>query len=360
MSEGFIIAIAIIGAVVVWVLSFIGVRLQRLTLSQPTEEPRPAGALIRLTARVIDQLPISIISIIIGVVVTLLDALGAPKIALWTSAFASYILLSLLYFAITTSRSGQPLGKKLTGVSVQTVEGRKVGFGQSFVREFTRMVFAGLTQFIVGHINWITLGATKQKTALHDLISGIRVRTTSRPNSYVVPAAVVGWVLPFIVVFGVLRPFLMQAFFLPSLSMSPTMPTNSHFLSNKLAYKIGAVKRGDVVVFNTPDKAEWHTASNTKLVKRVVALPGDRVLVRADALFVNDRKIGSYLLPDDISFYLYKSNKLFTVPEGECFVLGDNINNSYDSRFCGTIPLKNVTGKVSLIFWPLNCAGEVK
>lgn len=360
MSDSFFIAIAIVGAVVIWVLSFVGVRIQKSALSQTEEEPRPAGALIRLVARVIDQLPISVPSVLMLAIAAFLDALGAPKIAVWASFGALAIMISLFYFTIMTAKSGQTLGKRLAGISVQTKDGERIGIGRSFAREFTSSVFTGLTEFVIGYANWIVLGATKQKTALHDLISGTRVRTVSRPNAFLVPAAMLAWVVPFILVFEVVRPFLLQAFYIPSESMAPTMPKDAHFIANKLTYKFGPVKRGDVVVFNAPQNKERIDTQNVQWIKRVVALPEDKVLVKYDALFVNGKKVGSYRSLEGISFRLYKVNTPFIVPKGECFVIGDNINNSYDSRFYGTISLKDVIGKASIIFSPPNCAGEIK
>ena len=153
----------------------------------------------------------------------------------------------------------------------------------------------------------------------------------------------------FALVFGFVRPFVVEAFWIPSGSMIPTLQINDRVLVNKFIYRFTEPERGDIVVFRSVDDAD------TELIKRVVALPGDRVAVRNGRLFVNGERqkepFTNKNFPDR-SFY-----EGTTVPDGHVFVMGDNRANSQDSRVFGPLPIENVEGEAFLRFWPLDRIG---
>ena len=148
----------------------------------------------------------------------------------------------------------------------------------------------------------------------------------------------------FALVFGFVRPFVMEAFWIPSGSMIPTLEIGDRVLVNKFIYRFTDPSRGDIIVFESVDN------SNEDLIKRVVGLPGDKIAVRGGKLFVNGEPqrepYTNKKLPDR-SFYAKRK-----VPKNHVFVMGDNRGNSADSRVFGPLPEKNIEGEAFLRFWP--------
>ena len=148
----------------------------------------------------------------------------------------------------------------------------------------------------------------------------------------------------FALVFGFVRPFVMEAFWIPSGSMIPTLEIGDRVLVNKFIYRFTDPRRGDIIVFESVDN------SNEDLIKRVVGLPGDKIAVRGGKLFVNGEPqkepYTNKKLPDR-SFFAQT-----TVPKNHVFVMGDNRGNSADSRVFGPLPEKNIEGEAFLRFWP--------
>ena len=148
----------------------------------------------------------------------------------------------------------------------------------------------------------------------------------------------------FALVFGFVRPFVMEAFWIPSGSMIPTLEIGDRVLVNKFIYRFTEPKRGDIVVFTSVDNPK------EDLIKRVVGVPGDKIAVRGGKLFLNGEPqkepYTNKKLPDR-SFFART-----TVPKGHVFVMGDNRGNSADSRVFGPLPKKNIEGEAFLRFWP--------
>ena len=148
----------------------------------------------------------------------------------------------------------------------------------------------------------------------------------------------------FVVVFGVLRPFVVKSFWIPSESMVPTLEVGDRIFVNRFIYRFIEPERGDIVVFDSLE-------TDDELIKRVVAVPGDRVRVRNGKLRVNgDFPDEPYAVP-----MVFPDGSFFgptRVPEGEVFVMGDNRPNSHDSRFYGPVPIENIQGEAFFRFWP--------
>ena len=171
-----------------------------------------------------------------------------------------------------------------------------------------------------------------------------RERRSARKKGGGLVEYVVILLISFALVFGFVRPFVMEAFWIPSGSMIPTLQINDRVLVNKFIYRFTEPERGDIVVFESVDNSEQD------LIKRVVGLPGDEISVRSGKLFVNgEPQEESYVnqkLPD-VSFFAKT-----TVPEDHVFVMGDNRANSQDSRVFGPLPEENIEGEAFLRFWP--------
>jgi len=131
-------------------------------------------------------------------------------------------------------------------------------------------------------------------------------------------------------------------------SMAPTLEDQDRLIVNKLVYRIGEPRRGDIVMLYyplNPDKS---------FVKRVIAEEGDTVRIVDGRVYVNDIP-----LKDDYVASEYRSHDDWgpsVIPEGYYFVMGDHRNNSSDSRHWGMVPKKYIIGKVQLRWWPVPTA----
>ena len=157
------------------------------------------------------------------------------------------------------------------------------------------------------------------------------------------------------------RSSVVQAFWVPSGSMLPTIQIGDHIFVNKLAYSlrvplieteilhIGEPDRNEIVVFVSP------VDRNTDLIKRIIAIGGDTVEIRNKTVLVNSKPLeDSHAYFEDPSVAANGQRDNYgpvTVPEGKFFVLGDNRDRSYDSRFWGFADVATVKGKATFIYW---------
>ncbi|MDQ3966171.1 MAG: signal peptidase I [Actinomycetota bacterium] len=149
-----------------------------------------------------------------------------------------------------------------------------------------------------------------------------------------------------IVVFGFVRPFVVESFRIPSESMIPTLEVGDRVLANKFVYRFAGPERGDIVVF------EGVGGEDPALIKRVVGVTGDEIRVQDGALLVNgEPQEEPYLNEESPSRDFYGP---VTVPEGHVFLMGDNRGNSSDSRVFGPVPLENLKGEAFFRFWPIS------
>jgi signal peptidase I len=155
----------------------------------------------------------------------------------------------------------------------------------------------------------------------------------------------------FVLVFGVVRPFVLEAFYIPSESMVPTLEVGDRVFVNKFIYRFAEPERGDIIVFESVNGGE------DDLIKRVVALPGDEIEVRNGTLLVNGKEQEEPYLNRGLPFN--GSYGPTEVPEGEVFVMGDNRANSADSRVFGPLPVENIEGEAFMRFWPPSRIGPL-
>jgi signal peptidase I len=133
-----------------------------------------------------------------------------------------------------------------------------------------------------------------------------------------------------------------QAFQVEQYSMEPTLLPHDRVLVNKFIYRLREPQRGDVIVLHYPRDP------SRNYIKRIVALPGDRVEIRNGHLYINNNSIEELYINGQPSGDYGPE----VVPEGSYFVLGDNRNNSEDSRAFGFLKREQVVGRAILIYWP--------
>ena len=152
-------------------------------------------------------------------------------------------------------------------------------------------------------------------------------------------------VVAFALVFGVVRPFVLEAFYIPSESMVPTLLVGDRVFVNKFVYRFWEPERGDIIVFRSVEGEE------EDLIKRVIGAPGDRVAVINGVLHVNGEPQEESYVRDGrpLEEGVYSRTNL---SEGEVFAMGDNRSNSRDSRFFGPVPIENIEGEAFFRFWP--------
>ncbi|WP_256710900.1 signal peptidase I [Paenibacillus sp. FSL A5-0031] len=168
-----------------------------------------------------------------------------------------------------------------------------------------------------------------------------------------IKALVIAVVLVFLI-----RQFLFSPFIVDGPSMKPNFETGERLIVNKILYTIREPKFGEVVVFDVPEQGR-------KFIKRVIGVPGDKIRLEGDDLYINDKKIDEPYLKEAVAA-AHAEGKLYnekginsdvseiTVPEDTIFALGDNRSDSTDSRVIGFVSDKEVVGRADIIFWPLN------
>jgi len=145
-----------------------------------------------------------------------------------------------------------------------------------------------------------------------------------------------------------IRTFLVQAFFIPSESMTPTLKVDDRVLVNKLSYRLHSVHRGDVVVFT---HSPGFDPNIKDLIKRVIGLPGERVEGRAGHIFINGQFLNEPYLPPGTPTSDFGPR---LIPAHSYWVMGDNRTNSTDSRVFGPITSHQIVGRAFVLVWPLN------
>ncbi len=143
-----------------------------------------------------------------------------------------------------------------------------------------------------------------------------------------------------------IRQFLVELYIVDGPSMRPTLLSEERLVVNKLVYRTRAPEKGEILVFQYPRNPE------RDFIKRVIATPGDTIEIQNGDVYVNGELLHE-------TYILEKTRGSFpktTVPEGTIFVMGDNRNNSEDSRFAdvGFVPYNLVKGKAMIVFWPFS------
>ncbi|MHB1377621.1 MAG: signal peptidase I [Candidatus Humimicrobiaceae bacterium] len=142
------------------------------------------------------------------------------------------------------------------------------------------------------------------------------------------------------------RIFFFEPFIVPTPSMEPTLMVQDKVIVNKFSYKFTGIKRGDIIVFPSP------VDEGKNLVKRAIAFEGETIKLGTDGIiYINGEPIEKdYYIGSVPPKY---TGQTFKIGKNEIFAMGDNRNNSYDSRYFGAIRKSDVFGKVFMIYWPI-------
>lgn len=142
----------------------------------------------------------------------------------------------------------------------------------------------------------------------------------------------------------VVRSYVAEARWIPSTSMLPTLKVGDRLIIDKVSYKFNGFKRGEIIVFQAPPASHLDVV----MIKQVIGLPGETVSIKKGVVYINGESLTE-------SYELEKPRddfKPFIVPADSIFVMGDNRNNSFDSRFWGVVPMDLVISKALARFYP--------
>ena len=157
------------------------------------------------------------------------------------------------------------------------------------------------------------------------------------------------WVISIIVAVAMamlIRTFIVELYIVDGPSMRPTLEHEERLVVNKFVYHMRDPAKGEILIFRYPRDP------SRDFIKRVIATAGDTIEIKEGRVYVNDQMLNEdYILEKTRTEY-----PKVTIPEGTVFVMGDNRNNSDDSRFAdvGFVPLDLIKGKAVVVFWPFD------
>jgi signal peptidase I len=159
-------------------------------------------------------------------------------------------------------------------------------------------------------------------------------------------------VLAVILYFGI--SFAVQAVHVEGLSMFATLDNNDYLIANKIDYRLHAPQRGDIIILRPP------TDNSTDFIKRIIALPGERILISQGIVYINGHQLDEPYLPEAwTQLDNWGGPDGTVVPPNDYFVMGDNRNRSQDSRIFGFIGRDRIDGRAWFRIWPLDHFGNI-
>jgi signal peptidase I len=159
-------------------------------------------------------------------------------------------------------------------------------------------------------------------------------------------------VLAVILYFGI--SFAVQAVHVEGLSMFATLDDNDYLIANKIDYRLHAPQRGDIIILRPP------TDNSKDFIKRIIALPGERLLISDGHVYINGHLLDEPYLPEEwTTLNNWGGPDGEVVPPNDYFVMGDNRNRSQDSRIFGFIGRDRIDGRAWFRIWPLNHLGGI-
>ncbi len=185
----------------------------------------------------------------------------------------------------------------------------------------------------------------QQTEGLPDLPARARVSWAAQTGGLV--RDLLSTLLPALAIAVMLHLFLAQSTIVYGQSMEPNFSTDQRLIIEKLSYHFRTPQRGDVVVIKDP------SGGPIPLIKRVVGLPGERVTIADGKVYID----GALLAEPYLKQPTDGPSRSWIVPPLHIFVMGDNRNNSRDSRYFGPVPMDTILGHAVFRYWPLNDAG---
>ncbi len=156
-------------------------------------------------------------------------------------------------------------------------------------------------------------------------------------------AELLGTIVPALIIAMAIHLFLAEATRVEGYSMEPTLFGQQRLIIEKVSYKFHTPERNDIIVIKVPQY-------NEHFIKRIIGLPGETLEIREGVVYIN----GKPLSEPYVNGVPRGNYPPLTIPDGYIFVMGDNRNNSVDSRSFGPIPIENIVGHAWLRYWPPN------
>jgi signal peptidase I len=175
---------------------------------------------------------------------------------------------------------------------------------------------------------------------------------------------IIDWVVTIvgaILIVLAIKQWIVNPYRIPSSSMEPTLHCarpasgcearfSDRVLACRFCYWLHSPRRGDIVVFKVPDIAKTRCGAGGVFVKRIIGLPGETWSEKQGVIYIDGKRLNErYIKPDRRDF---QNNHQVVIDQGQYFMMGDNRASSCDSRVWGTVPRKNIIGKVFAIYWP--------
>jgi len=348
------------------------------------EQTKFAGFWVRLGSVAIDALFITVMGVIGTIlcirVIHSLFSTGAFLVFTIFFGLGLSFLITLFYFAWFNAEGRQSPGKKLFGIAVVDTGFKPIPFSQSLLRAFFYFVD---TLFLgIGHF---TIIFNRKKKAFHDIVAKtivIRRKPKIRFEPFLIIFVLIGG---YFIKEGVIVYFrtYVKAYRIPTGSFKPTILVGDFILVDKYWPKNNSPETGDVIVFKYPQD------ERVDYIERCIAVGGQTVEIRNNQVYIDGRPEGesqflgqeydfeegrfvkntriktangkTYIIRHYTDFSYQENYGPVTVPEGHYFVLGDNRDNSADSRSWGFLPQKNIVGKAGLIYFSWDkAASEVR
>jgi len=163
-------------------------------------------------------------------------------------------------------------------------------------------------------------------------------------------------------IFLVVYLFLLQPHQVNGQSMEPNFLSGEYVLTDKISYKLGDPKRGDVIVFHAPEAAHCPEGTGCDFIKRVLGLPGETIEVKDNHVYVNSTPLEEPYIPDTFRTDAGQATKGTSIYLGtnEYFVCGDNRPYSSDSRAWGPIQKADIIGRAFFRYWPVEVMGTLE
>jgi signal peptidase I len=364
----------------------------------PVAAPTQAGLWLRVGAKLLDQGLFALIETPCLCAGATLNALGLPAWCIAAGYGFSALLWYVYVFAFTCS-TGQTIGKRVARIQVVGPDGQPPRAPQMFRRLVVEAAFDALS--LVGMAaGWALARAAEANTAtgaslglavgsalglanpgailctpgrqaFHDLAAGTHViRQVTPPVRRLVVCAALAQLLAPALLFGVVRPFFVEAYIVPSGSMEPTIQINDRILANKLVHRLRPPRHGEIVMFRAP---QWVTPGEEKVfVKRVVGLPGDKLQVKGGKLWRNGQAVPEPFLAQPPHYEWPEGGGTIDVPPDSVVILGDARNDSNDSHHWESLsedgstvqpkpflPMERIVGNLVYRFWPPDRMGTV-